>query len=285
MNPAVLDGFYEEGYHYYMEIREGVLTVRDYGRRLMLTTDISWDEDALEREEKSVLQLKDNVLSRSADGEPFTMIKQLAYDHGSLEMDYFYTIMGDSHYTLKKVDHGPFDHILILDDEWLPKLQGTWVNGVNPSETIEFKDDHMELFWDKTSRLSTKVHVTAPKSYPDQIQIQDEDFTKWDFGFYTFFDVEPEMLTTRMIISDADVPLTAFIRAENLGKIKLPESVNRPIRNTMTNPGYRPAFNFSLNPAPVLQEENEDGETWTCPLCGNNGNTGKFCPICGARRP
>ena len=68
MSHTCLNGFYEEGYHYYMEISDGVLTVRDYARRIMLTTDISWDEEALEREEKTEIYLTDNVLSRDAQG-------------------------------------------------------------------------------------------------------------------------------------------------------------------------------------------------------------------------
>ena len=297
MNHNCLNGFYEEGYHYYMEISDGVLTVRDYARRIMLTTDISWDEEALEREGKTEIRLSDNVLSKDVQGEPMTMIKKLVYDRDCLEMDYYYTIMGESHYTLKRVEQGPFDHIQILDDEWLPKLQGQWVNGIEPSEILEIKDDELKIMIDNSILVSAKIHITAQKSYPKLIQICDSDLTKFDFGLYQFITVEPDMLTTRMIVMDARVPLEVFIRPENVGKIELPASVHDPIVSTMTfrgdiaplipGPGtFGPQDPSVSDKAPLPQKESEsEASGWTCPVCGAHGNTGKFCPECGSPRP
>ena len=122
-----LDGFWEEGYHYYLEFRGKRLTVRDYRRAVALETTVGYDADAIERGESAVISLADNVLSRTAKGEPFTMIRELRFEDGELKMLYYYTIMGETLYTLKKVDHGPFDHIIIRDAEFLDRLQGEWI--------------------------------------------------------------------------------------------------------------------------------------------------------------
>ena len=74
-----LNGFWEEGYHYYFEIDKDKLTVRDYRRAITLVTKISYDADALERGEATPIKLDDDVLSRDGYGNPFTMIRTLTY--------------------------------------------------------------------------------------------------------------------------------------------------------------------------------------------------------------
>ena len=111
-----LNGFWEEGYHYYLEFRDEKLTVRNYRREIAIETKVSYDSEALDRGERTIIELADNVLSRTWDGEMMTEIKELAYENGELKMLYYYTIMGETLYTLKKVTHGPFEHIRIRDD-------------------------------------------------------------------------------------------------------------------------------------------------------------------------
>ena len=36
---------------------------------------------------------------------------------------------------------------------------------------------------------------------------------------------------------------------------------------------------------PLLPEQPQKPDAWTCPQCGQAGNTTKFCPECGAKRP
>ena len=309
----ILDGFYEEGYHYYVEIKGSELIVRDYARRIMLTTVFTWDDVTLQKEGKVILQLADNVLSRDAENEPFTWIKALVYDHDRLEMDYYYVIMGDTHYTLNRVDHGPFDHLNILDDEWLPKLQGKWVNGLDREDVMTIRDNQLKICLNGYMMLDADIHVVSEKTYPDSIRLTPADLTRSDFGSYTAFTVEDDMLTGYMIIMDASSPLLAYIREEDFGKIDLPSAVHDPVRNTMMHqPDIRPMFPdlstlpgapgmgpffppdgpddiFPTNGADGRREAAEAPEapegTWTCPLCNTTGLTGKFCSECGSPRP
>ena len=119
-----LNGYWEEGYHYYLEFCDALLTVRGYDRAVQLETEISYDAEALERGERTVIQLKDKVLSRSLTGEMMTEIGELAWENGELEFLYHYPILGDTVYTLHKVDHGPFAHIILRDEEYMDKLTG-----------------------------------------------------------------------------------------------------------------------------------------------------------------
>lgn len=226
----LLDGFWEEGYHYYLEIRKNRLSVRDYRRRTELETKIDYDASALENGERTVISLEDNVLSRTAAGEPFTMIRELAYDNGELKLLYYYTIMGETLYTLKKVDHGPFDHIIIRDKEFEKKLRGVWEqwspNGRGVPVTI--KNGKITLFGEEEP-----FHVISYKGSPEDVYIVPADLTQSEFPGCTRFEVLPDMLTSRYIVCDADMPLNVYARADMLDKITIPEEAKRPMRNTM----------------------------------------------------
>ena len=53
-----LNGYWEEGYHYYLEFRNEKLTVRGYNRAVSLKTKVSYDADKLEAGERTVIKNK-----------------------------------------------------------------------------------------------------------------------------------------------------------------------------------------------------------------------------------
>ncbi|MBQ9545077.1 MAG: hypothetical protein IJV00_08115 [Clostridia bacterium] len=227
-----LNGFWEEGYHYYIEIRDDKMTVRDYRRAVELETKISYAAKAIERGERAVISMKDNVLSRTAAGEPFTMIRELAWESGELKLLYYYTIMGETLYTLKKVDRGPFDHIKIRDGEFLKSLQGEWIRWRADGK----KDDVLKIKNNKLLWLGIdweRFHVVSYDYSPDRVWIVPEDLTQKDFVCCTEFEVLPGMLTAREIIMDVNTPLSVFIREKDLDKVEIPAAAKEPAVNTM----------------------------------------------------
>ncbi len=304
-----LNGYWEEGYHYYVEIRDGEMTVRGYRRDVTLTTSIEYDADRLERGERTVISLADNVLSRTFDGEPFTMIKELAYENGELKFLYYYTIMGETLYTLKKVDNGPFDHIIIRDDEYLPKLQGEWIEWPRDRKYV----NKLFIRGDRLTMLGVNgapIHVVSYKYDPESVYIVPANLIDSDFGTYTQINVYPDRLTAHMIVFDATTPLSVFAREDMLDKIEVPDSARGTIRSTMTaNPvpgtfggmgmgmgttmglgmgmgidtGTTPPGDRAPEPQPPAEPKKE-GPGY-CPCCGYEVGTdhGKFCPECGSR--
>ncbi len=226
-----LNGFWEEGYHYYFEIDKDKLTVRDYRRAITLVTRISYDADALERGETTLIKLDDNVLSRTASGEPFTMIRTLSYENGELKLLYYYTIMGETLYTLKKVDHGPFDHIKIRDEEFLKQLQGKWYKWNRNGDSnfyITIKGNNLSIF-----DAVEPFHVVSYTYSPDKVMIIPENLIDQNFRGFTAFEVLPGMLTSRALITDVSVPLSVFVRKGNLKTVEVPYEATLPIVNTM----------------------------------------------------
>lgn len=227
-----LNGFWEEGYHYYFEIDKDKLTVRDYRRAITLVTKISYDADALERGEATPIKLDDDVLSRDGYGNPFTMIRTLTYENGELKMLYYYTIMGETLYTLKKVDHGPFDHIKIRDDEFIDRLQGKWYKwskSRKPDFCIEIKKNKIFLYDEE----GEPFHVVNYDGSPNRILIIPANLIDDNFRGYMQFEVYPNMLTSRELITDCTVPLSVFVRKEDLDTVEVPYEATIKMVNTM----------------------------------------------------
>ena len=202
-----LNGYWEEGYHYYIEIRDDRMTVRDYRRRIMLETAIAYNAGQLDSGERTVISLSDNTLSTDGDGEPMTMIRELAFENGELKLLYYYTIMGETQYTLHKVDHGPFDHIIIRDDEYLESLQGVWEqwspNGKGTPLII--KGNRISTLFIRDSAFRVVSYTYSP----DKVYLVPEDFTEDHFSGMTRVEIKPDMLLATNEPS-AFLPMTLY---------------------------------------------------------------------------
>ena len=293
-----LNGFWEEGYHYYLEIRDAQLTLRRYDRVIMLETEIAYDADALERGERTVIELKDPVLSRTITGEAMSRIDELAYENGELTLVRDYPDGEKTVFTLKKVSRGPFDHIRIRDDEFLERLQGEWVRWTpnGPGEKLLIEGNH--LSWNIWG--GGRFHAVSFDYAPDVVKLVPEDLSRSDFGGFTAVCVEKDMLTTRMIIYDVTVPLTVFAREDMLDKITVPAAALEPIRSTMmqqpgpVNNGMipNPGPFYGINTVPPVPEQkpiprphdNPAERARICACCGKEfqEDPPKFCPECGA---
>ena len=52
----------------------------------------------------------------------------------------------------------------------------------------------------------------------------------------------------------------------------------------MLAPQFRKALDESMAKGSAAQAP-KPAPSWTCPSCGTTGNTGRFCPECGAPKP
>ncbi len=230
-----LNGYWEEGYHYYLEFNDDKLLVRGYDKGKRLETTVSYDADKLEAGERTVITLENNILSRDYEGNMMTEIKELAWEDGELKMLYYYTIMGETLYTLKKVDGDAFRNIIIRDDEFLDELQGEWAEwrasgeGGNP---MIIKGN--SLSW---IGCGGKFHVVSYTYDKEAVYLVPEDLIRSDFGGFTNVRVYPDKLTTTMMVCDMSMPTSVFARKDMLDKIEVPGSAKVAPRNTMM---YRP---------------------------------------------
>lgn len=250
-----LNGFWEEGYHYYIEIDKKKMTVRDYARRVTLTTEISYDAAALERGERTQILLKDKSLSKCADGSDMMAINALYFEDGELKLTEYHAIVGEKLLTLKKVDHGPFDHVINRDREYMRRLQGVWEQWTRSGEggePLEIRGDRLRWLGEVQP-----FSVVSYRTDPHRVYIVPKDLTQRDFAGFTPIEILPDMLTTRMIIMDMSVPLTVFARKDMLDKISVPPAALEEARNTMIAPVDVPPAAVE----PPLRREPEIRET------------------------
>ncbi len=273
-----LNGYWEEGYHYYLEFRDEKLTVRNYRREIALETTVSYDAEKLESGERTVITLEDNILSRTYEGEMMTEIKELAYENGELKFLYYYTIMGETLYTLKKTENGPFDHIIIRDDEFIDSLQGKWEEwtpsgkGGNP---LVIKDNKISWISPESS-----FHVVSYKYDPDSVYIVPENLIDDNFPGFNKVQVYPDKLTTRMMVFDMSVPLTVFAKEGMLDKIEIPSAAKEPARSTMMYHPPEPQIDLKKMQTKPVEEKRK-----YCPDCGFKlpEEDISFCPECGTK--
>ena len=275
-----LNGYWEEGYHYYIEIRDDRMTVRNYRRRVQLETAITYDADRLDSGERTVITLSDNVLSTDYQGEPMTVIRELAYENGALSLLYYYTIMGETLYTLHKVEHGPFDHIIVRDDEYLESLQGVWEQW-SPSvkgTPLVIRGNHLSALYARDSAF----RVVSYNHSPGRVYLVPEDFTESDFPGMTRVEVLPDMLLTTPIVMDMSMPVSVYARKDMLDKITVPKAALTAPRCTMT-PDVPPLKSMGPEMAKTPSEAPSE-HSRICPECGTpyDDPVPKYCCECGA---
>ena len=308
-----LNGYWEEGYHYYMEFRDDKLTMREYRRKVILETTVRYDAAALDRGEETEIVPADPVFDRWPDGTMAMEIRSLRWVGGELKLLKYYTIMGEKEYTLKKVEGGPFRHIFIRDEEVLPRLQGLWrewkPGGKGRALTIQGNS----LAWEGVG--GGKVHAISRDYAPERILLVPEDLTESDFGAFGEVEVRGNMLVTNLMVMDMSMPSSVFAREEDLDTIQVPESAKGAPRSAMgpaaifqtsaspmpSGPmgafmgmGAAPGGMDQMNPAPAEKKPRycagcgrpvwEAGANF-CPECGHKleDRKGAYCPDCGHR--
>ena len=310
-----LNGYWEEGYHYFLEFRDEKMTVRRYDRVIQLETTVSYDAAAMDRGETVLIKPENDRLSSGLTGNMMREIHELRWEDGVIHMtlhDYADEYLP---FTLKKVENGPFSHIVIRDDEFLEGLQGVWKEWGGKASSHDLVIKGNELQWGVWG--GGKFHAISYNydgNYdPNRVYLVPEDLTRDNFPGFTKIRVERTMLTTTMMVCDMSMPTTVFAREDMLDKIIVPGSAKRPAVNTMTNQGGGMMTGFTgLNgflgmgmgmqpqpavppaqPEPQLQPHSnasqgptilDDGSTF-CPECGTKleAPIPKFCWNCGHR--
>ena len=287
-----LNGYWEKERRYYFEFRDGRGILREYRRKVMIDTEISYDAERLESGARTEISLADTTWARDAFGGAMTRVKTLAYENGRLFFATGYVSEEDdrNEYVLEKVDHGPFDHIRIRDDEFLPRLAGVWKAW---GRSKEFGN---ELFIDEKERKIICLgrglgafHVVSYAYAPERVYIVPEDLTEDSFGSYTRFEVKPDMLTTTEMVFDMSMPLTVFAREEMLDKIEIPEAAKQAPRSVMMCPPPGPPMGGMMGGGMMgplgMQMMRKLSKSYNfCTNCGAKLESPlNFCPECGAK--
>ncbi len=284
-----LNGYWEEGYHYYMEFRDEKLTMREYRRKIILETKVRYDAEALDRGEETEIIPEDPVFDRWPSGETAMEIRSLRWVDGELKMLENYTIMGEKEYTLRKVDGGPFRHIRIRDEEMLPALRGKWKEWTRsgPGRTLTIEGN--SLSWESIG--GGRIHAVSYDYDPGKVWLVPEDLTESGFGAFNDVEVRGNMLVTGLRVMDMSMPSSVFAREEDLDSIEVPESAKAAPRSTMGPAAFpqSPMTGFmGMADMAMMQMKNAGipaEKTRYCVWCGKELLSGaKFCQECGGKQ-
>ena len=108
---------------------------------------------------------------------------------------------------------------------------------------------------------------------PNKVLLTPEDLSREQFRGITQIEVLPDMLVTKMIVYDMDIPDTVFARRDKLDTIIPPPSATKTPRNTMTYRGGGENI--------MVMGMGMGGLAGTAPKSGGNDGRCRFCPGCG----
>ncbi len=261
-----LNGCWEEGYHYYLELSDDSLRLRRYDRAIVLETAVTYQ---WKNKERCEILPQDRILSYSVDHRMMSEIRSLTYEKGEIRLLYYSLINGETEYILHKTDRSPFSHIIIRDEEYLDSLQGKWKR-YKGDDFLKIKGN--TLSW---MGMEEKFCVVSYAYDPDKVYIHPADLSRDNFPAFTQIEVRKDMLTCTVIVMDASMPLTVFAREDMMNRRTIPEAADRGMKNTMLkkepDTGHR-----ALETIP-------EGYQY-CPECGYKCEESlKFCPECGTK--
>ena len=191
--------------------------------------------------------------------------------------------MGETLYTLKKVDHGPFDHIRIRDDEFLKGLQGKWQEWTASGEggnVLTIRGDRISFFGERAAPF----HVVSYAYAPDDVYLVPANLIDGNFPGYTQFKVLPDRLTSTMMVCDVSMPLSVFARPERVKDIDVPDEARRAPVNVMTRRVTEPVVDVPPEKGSDSFPSIQPDKTF-CPACGYavGDPAPAFCPECGTK--
>ena len=201
-----IEGYWQAGNSYYLEIDGDELIVRDSMKRQILRTSYLLEED----NGKLNIIPEDMFFSYPHLEDPYAEIIDFYLEDGSIYIHFSHNYMPDEvkEAVFDRTDEGPFDNIIIRDDEFLDSLQGKWVERPGNFYVINIEGNHMSIGFENEGKLEpdfeTDFHVISYTYNPDRIFLINDDLVETEFYAFTQFEYKDDRLHTSEMVLDAD---------------------------------------------------------------------------------
>ena len=208
VTPDSVLGYWNSDSQYYMELTEDELILRDSFKNINLQTGYSVENIA----GMLIFDLEDTDLTYSPDTpDPYGYISEMFYDEGRIYMYYVHKYYPDEtrETVFEATDKGPFDNIIIRDDEYLDELQGKWMESPNSSYVILIEGNHMSIgyeYADGKMDIEDEMdfHVISYDYYPEKVYLIHDDLIDTYFYAFTQFEYSDGKLYSNEMVLDAD---------------------------------------------------------------------------------
>ena len=212
-----LNGYWEEGYYYYLQIEDGSLTLRDYAKKTVLETpfETTYGQDGIDG------IIPENPYLKYDGSDPYAEIACMMYADGDIYMTERSLIFPDQFdtYCLHPVDHDPFYNLVIRDDELLDMFQGGWADDSRENVCCLCIDgNRLRVYWEdmpEYDALNARFHIVSYRGDEDEsIFLVNEDLAQSDFFSFSRFSFQDGILTAYETIPDADFPAYRFRKTD-----------------------------------------------------------------------
>ena len=196
-----------------IEIKGDHLTVL-HRNRVVLDTNFVLSADG----EVKILRLEKINLRYRDDGDDYGVVDKLYLEGNKLHLETTYNITGKDEEILNKTEASRYGDVEIVDEKFLPKLQGKW-KAPNSNFTLEIKGNVMICrYSDGTEMDRNEITVTHnnDESDPNYCHIVHKDPAVMEgIGIFTRFTYTNDKLITYEIILDADSPQLEFEKIDD----------------------------------------------------------------------
>lgn len=214
---AGLFGYWRSDSSYYMEIGEEGIIIRDTMKRPIMETGY----DVVKYKEKLYLQPEEDYFTYPKLEEPYATVTELYYEDGKIYLHYFHHYTPDEtrEMVFEATKEGPFDNILIRDDELLEELQGRWEEDPSGFSVLTIDGNHMTVGYESDGEYTVleevDIHVISYRFAPERVYLIQDDLIETEFYGFTQFEYLNGRLCTNEMVMDADWDTSVeFVKTE-----------------------------------------------------------------------
>lgn len=214
---AALSGYWRSGSSYYMEIGEEELIIRDSMKRPVVETGY----EVMKCEERLYLVPEDDSFNYNHLAEPYATLTELYWEDGRIWLHFYHHYMPDElkEQIFEATDEGPFDNILIRDDEFLEELQGRWQEDPPGFYILTIDGNHITAGYESDGEYivldEMDFHVISYTYWPENVYLIKDDLIETEFYAFSQFQYQDGKLCTNEMVLDADWDTSIdFVRAD-----------------------------------------------------------------------
>ena len=191
-----------------LEIQDDHLTIL-YRNRVVLDTNFVMSTDG----EVKILRLEKTGLRYRDDKDDYAVVDKIYLEGNQLHFNKTYKISGKDEEILNKTKASRYGDVEIVDEKFLPKLQGKW-KAPNSDYILEFRGNVMVCRYSDGTEMDrneiTVIH-NNDESDPNYCHIIHKDPALMEgVSIFSRFTYENGKLITYEIIFDADSPRLEF---------------------------------------------------------------------------
>lgn len=214
---AGLLGYWRSGSSYYMEIGEEELIIRDSMKRPIMETGY----EVVKYNEKLYLHPQEDFFTYPNLAEPYATVTELYCEDGTIYLHYYHHYMPDEtkEAVFEATEEGPFDNILIRDDEYLEELQGRWQEDPSGFSVLTIDGNHMTVGYESDGEYivldEMDIHVISYRYAPERVYLIQDDLIETEFYGFTQFEYLNGRLCANEMVMDADWDTSVeFVKTE-----------------------------------------------------------------------